>query len=76
MAATAAPELTITTFVTEEGECVQVSTLDRVIKDVAPPAVRVPTDELFTLRDPSDPNSKIPNLEFFKHHLYREGRLS
>ncbi|KAI8800898.1 Metallo-dependent phosphatase-like protein [Cladochytrium replicatum] len=71
------PELTVSTFTTEDGETIRVSTLDRVIKDVAPPAVRVPTDdELFTLKDPNDPDSKVPNLEFLKAHLFREGRLS
>lgn len=50
----------------------QVSTLERVCKDVQAPAMFPPTDEqLFSTDDP-----KKPNLPFLKQHLYREGRLT
>ncbi|GAM84017.1 hypothetical protein ANO11243_020080 [Dothideomycetidae sp. 11243] len=50
----------------------QVSTLERVCKDVQAPAFQVPTEEQFFA--PGD-RSK-PNIQFLKQHFYREGRLT
>ncbi|KAF5857801.1 3',5'-cyclic-nucleotide phosphodiesterase (PDEase) (3':5'-CNP) [Aspergillus alliaceus] len=50
----------------------QVSTLERVVKDVPAPALTTPPDrEFWSLEDPSK-----PDLQFLKQHLYREGRLT
>ncbi|KAI9748064.1 MAG: 3',5'-cyclic-nucleotide phosphodiesterase (PDEase) (3':5'-CNP) [Lichina confinis] len=65
-----APEIDFTLHTMEDGT--QVSTLDRVCKDVQAPAFNTPSDE--QLRSPQD--SSKPNLQFLKQHLYREGRLT
>lgn len=64
------PEIDFTLHTMDDGS--QVSTQERVCKDVQAPATRKPTDEQFW--SPAD-RSK-PNLQFLKQHLYREGRLT
>lgn len=50
----------------------QVSTQDRVCKEVQAPAFKMPTrEQFFSPRDPVK-----PNLTFLKQHFYREGRLT
>lgn len=49
----------------------QVSTQERVIKDVQAPAMQPPTDEQFWSK--VDPTK--PDIAFLKNHFYREGRL-
>ncbi|KAK4971825.1 3',5'-cyclic-nucleotide phosphodiesterase (PDEase) (3':5'-CNP) [Elasticomyces elasticus] len=65
-----APEIDFTLHTMEDGT--QVSTQERVCKDVQAPAFHPPTDEQFF--SPQD-RSK-PNLQFLKQHFYREGRLT
>ncbi|EED22035.1 protein phosphatase-1, putative [Talaromyces stipitatus ATCC 10500] len=50
----------------------QVSTIDRVCKEVQAPALYPPTDETFY--SPQDRTK--PNLQYLKQHFYREGRLT
>lgn len=50
----------------------EVSTQERVVKDVQAPAFQLPTDEQFY----ADPEHTKPDLAFLKNHLYREGRLT
>ncbi|KAL2789120.1 calcineurin A [Aspergillus keveii] len=64
------PEIDFTLHVMEDGT--QVSTLERVVKEVQAPALTTPTDEQFW--SPEDPSK--PNLTFLKQHFYREGRLT
>jgi len=64
------PEIDFTLHTMEDGS--QVSTMERVCKDVQAPAMHPPTDEQFF--SPQDPSK--PNLTFLKQHLYREGRLT
>ncbi|KAK8186903.1 serine/threonine-protein phosphatase 2B catalytic subunit A1 [Phyllosticta capitalensis] len=64
------PEIDFTLHTMEDGS--QVSTLDRVCKDVQAPAVATPTAEQFWA--PND--SSKPNINFLKQHFYREGRLT
>ncbi|KAL7270058.1 3',5'-cyclic-nucleotide phosphodiesterase (PDEase) (3':5'-CNP) [Rhizina undulata] len=64
------PEIDFTLHSMEDGT--QVSTLERVCKDVQAPAFHKPTDEQFY--DANDPTK--PNLAFLKQHFYREGRLT
>ncbi|KAK7509346.1 serine/threonine-protein phosphatase 2B catalytic subunit A1 [Phyllosticta citriasiana] len=64
------PEIDFTLHTMEDGS--QVSTLDRVCKDVQAPAVHTPTAEQFWA--PND--SSKPNINFLKQHFYREGRLT
>ncbi|KAI9824532.1 MAG: 3',5'-cyclic-nucleotide phosphodiesterase (PDEase) (3':5'-CNP) [Phylliscum demangeonii] len=64
------PEIDFTLHTMEDST--QVSTLDRVCKDVQAPAFLKPTDD--QLRSAQDPTK--PNLPFLKQHLYREGRLT
>lgn len=64
------PEIDFTLHTMEDGT--QVSTLERVCKDVQAPAFFKPTDEQFYDKD--DPSK--PNLAFLKQHFYREGRLT
>lgn len=66
----AVPEIDFTLHTMEDGT--QVSTLERVCKDVQAPAFHKPTDEQFY--DPKDPTK--PNLAFLKQHFCREGRLT
>ncbi|KFY74793.1 hypothetical protein V501_09461 [Pseudogymnoascus sp. VKM F-4519 (FW-2642)] len=64
------PEIDFTLHTMEDGS--QVSTLERVCKDVQAPAMRPPTDEqFFSKEDPAK-----PDLAFLKQHFYREGRLT
>ncbi|KAJ3080936.1 3',5'-cyclic-nucleotide phosphodiesterase (PDEase) (3':5'-CNP) [Quaeritorhiza haematococci] len=61
------PDFSIHTMDTGE----RVSTKDRVIKDVAAPAVSKPTAEQFwSKKDPTK-----PDLDFLKNHFIHEGRL-
>ncbi|KAJ4302154.1 3',5'-cyclic-nucleotide phosphodiesterase (PDEase) (3':5'-CNP) [Collariella sp. IMI 366227] len=50
----------------------QVSTMERVCKDVQAPAMYKPTDEQFF----EDETHQKPNIQFLKQHFYREGRLT
>ncbi|KAK0566772.1 3',5'-cyclic-nucleotide phosphodiesterase (PDEase) (3':5'-CNP) [Tilletia horrida] len=63
-------EVDFTLHTTDDGT--QVSTQERVIKDVQAPAFLKPTDEQFySKQDPSK-----PDIAFLKNHFYREGRLT
>ncbi|KAH8690514.1 calcineurin catalytic subunit CnaA [Talaromyces proteolyticus] len=64
------PEIDFSLYTAEDGT--QVSTLERVCKEVQAPALTVPTDDTFW--SPQDPNK--PNLQYLKQHFYREGRLT
>ncbi|KAB8202998.1 Calcineurin-like phosphoesterase [Aspergillus parasiticus SU-1] len=64
------PEIDFSLHTMEDGT--QVSTLERVVKEVQAPALQTPTDEQFW--SPEDPSK--PNLQFLKQHFYREGRLT
>ncbi|KAI5839605.1 Metallo-dependent phosphatase-like protein [Morchella snyderi] len=64
------PEIDFTLHTMEDGT--NVSTLERVCKDVQAPAFHKPRDDQFY--DPNDPTK--PNLVFLKQHFYREGRLT
>ncbi|RDW60034.1 serine phosphatase-1 [Coleophoma crateriformis] len=64
------PEIDFTLHTMEDGS--QVSTQERVCKDVQAPAMHPPTDAQFF--SPQDPSK--PNLQFLKQHFYREGRLT
>ncbi|KAL9117171.1 MAG: hypothetical protein Q9187_006295 [Circinaria calcarea] len=64
------PEIDFTLHTMEDGT--QVSTQERVCKDVQAPAFNPPTDDQFF--SPLD-RSK-PNLQYLKQHFYREGRLT
>ncbi|RDW61882.1 serine/threonine-protein phosphatase 2B catalytic subunit [Aspergillus mulundensis] len=64
------PEIDFTLHVMEDGS--QVSTLERVVKEVQAPALNTPSDDQFW--DPEDQTK--PNLQFLKQHFYREGRLT
>lgn len=64
------PETDFTIHTQEDGS--QVSTQERVVKDVQAPAFRKPTDaEFFSDTDPTK-----PDIAFLKNHFYREGRLT
>ncbi|KAI4916787.1 hypothetical protein J4E90_003290 [Alternaria incomplexa] len=64
------PEIDFTLHTMEDGN--QVSTQERVCKDVQAPAFHPPTDEQFF--SPQDRTK--PNIQFLKQHFYREGRLT
>ncbi|KAL4974339.1 Serine/threonine-protein phosphatase 2B catalytic subunit [Aspergillus desertorum] len=64
------PEIDFTLHVMEDGT--QVSTLERVVKEVQAPALNTPSDDQFWY---SEDQTK-PNLQFLKQHFYREGRLT
>ncbi|KAF2455487.1 Metallo-dependent phosphatase-like protein [Lineolata rhizophorae] len=64
------PEIDFTLHTMEDGT--QVSTLDRVVKEVQAPAVHTPSQDQFL--SPQDRDK--PNLAYLKNHLYREGRLT
>ncbi|UZJ57311.1 hypothetical protein CBS101457_006631 [Exobasidium rhododendri] len=66
----APPEINFTIHTTDDGT--QVSTQERVIKDVQAPAFSKPTEEQFWSRQ--DPSK--PDIAFLKNHFYREGRLT
>ncbi|CAD6500403.1 BgTH12-07580 [Blumeria graminis f. sp. triticale] len=64
------PEIDFTLHTLEDGT--QVSTTERVCKDVQAPAMIPPTNEqFFSAEDPTK-----PDLKFLKQHFYREGRLT
>ncbi|KAF8131860.1 Metallo-dependent phosphatase-like protein [Boletus edulis] len=48
-----------------------ICTRERIVKDVAQPAVGIPTDAQFF--SPHDPSK--PNLDFLKDHFFHEGRI-
>lgn len=50
----------------------QVSTQERIVKEVQAPAFLRPTDEQFY----SDETRTKPDIAFLKNHFYREGRLT
>jgi serine/threonine-protein phosphatase 2B catalytic subunit len=64
------PEIDFSLHTMEDGS--QVSTMERVCKDVQAPAMHPPTDQQFF----SPHDSTKPNLQFLKQHFYREGRLT
>ncbi|KGO68902.1 Serine/threonine-specific protein phosphatase/bis(5-nucleosyl)-tetraphosphatase [Penicillium italicum] len=64
------PEIDFTLHTMEDNT--QVSTMERVVKEVQAPALGFPPDDMFW--SPEDPSK--PNLQYLKQHLYREGRLS
>ncbi|KAH8797045.1 serine/threonine protein phosphatase 2B catalytic subunit [Hyaloscypha sp. PMI_1271] len=64
------PEIDFSLHTMEDGS--QVSTMERVCKDVQAPAMHPPTDQQFF----SPQDSTKPNLQFLKQHFYREGRLT
>ncbi|KAH9882356.1 3',5'-cyclic-nucleotide phosphodiesterase (PDEase) (3':5'-CNP) [Plenodomus biglobosus] len=64
------PEIDFTLHTMEDNT--QVSTMERVCKDVQAPAFNPPTDEQFF--SPQDRTK--PNIQFLKQHFYREGRLT
>ncbi|KAG5986948.1 3',5'-cyclic-nucleotide phosphodiesterase (PDEase) (3':5'-CNP) [Claviceps spartinae] len=64
------PEIDFTIHTMDDGT--QVSTLERVCKDVQSPAMTKPTDEQFF----DDESQTKPNIAFLKQHFYREGRLT
>ncbi|KAI1438816.1 serine/threonine-protein phosphatase 2B catalytic subunit [Xylaria sp. CBS 124048] len=64
------PEIDFTIHTMEDGT--QVSTAERVCKDVQAPATFKPSDEEFF----SDETHTKPNIDFLKQHFYREGRLT
>jgi len=64
------PQIDFTVHTMDDGE--QVSTQERVIKDVQAPAFHPPTPEQFwSKKDPTK-----PDVQFLKNHFYREGRLT
>ncbi|MCJ1287886.1 3',5'-cyclic-nucleotide phosphodiesterase (PDEase) (3':5'-CNP) [Xylographa opegraphella] len=64
------PEIDFTLHTMEDGS--QVSTQERVCKEVQAPAFNPPTDDQFF----SSQDRSKPNLQFLKQHFYREGRLT
>ncbi|OCK91176.1 Metallo-dependent phosphatase [Cenococcum geophilum 1.58] len=64
------PEIDFTLHTMEDGS--QVSTMERVCKDVQAPAFHPPSQEQFL----SSTDRNKPNLQFLKQHFYREGRLT
>ncbi|CAK7243669.1 MAG: 3',5'-cyclic-nucleotide phosphodiesterase (PDEase) (3':5'-CNP) [Sporothrix thermara] len=64
------PEIDFSIHAMEDGT--NVSTTERVCKDVQAPATYKPTDEQFY----SDETHTKPNIAFLKQHFYREGRLT
>ncbi|KAJ5597028.1 serine/threonine-protein phosphatase 2B catalytic subunit [Penicillium hetheringtonii] len=64
------PEIDFSLHQMEDGS--QVSTMERVVKEVQAPALSTPPDDMFW--SPEDPSK--PNLQYLKQHLYREGRLT
>ncbi|KAJ3200949.1 3',5'-cyclic-nucleotide phosphodiesterase (PDEase) (3':5'-CNP) [Entophlyctis luteolus] len=63
-------DIDFTVYYLDTGE--KVSTRERVIKDVEPPAVNVPTDaQFFSQKDPTK-----PDLGFLKKHFLKEGRIT
>ncbi|KAI8659632.1 Serine/threonine-protein phosphatase [Fusarium sp. Ph1] len=64
------PEIDFTIHTMEDGS--QVSTLERVCKDVQAPAMYKPTDDQFF----EDETQTKPDIQFLKQHFYREGRLT
>jgi serine/threonine-protein phosphatase 2B catalytic subunit len=65
-----APEIDFTIHTMEDKT--QVSTMERVCKDVQAPAMFKPTDEQFF----HDETHTKPDINFLKQHFYREGRLT
>lgn len=61
------PEHDYSVYITEEGD--RISTKERPILSVTPPAAFKPTDEQLFLRN------GLPNCEFLKDHFIHEGRL-
>ncbi|KAI9759644.1 MAG: hypothetical protein M4579_002212 [Chaenotheca gracillima] len=64
------PEIDFSLHTMEDGT--QVSTMERVCKDVQAPSLNPPTQQQFL--SPHDRTK--PNLEFLKQHFCREGRLT
>ncbi|KAH8918791.1 Metallo-dependent phosphatase [Atractiella rhizophila] len=63
------PDQDFTIVVDEAGN--EVSTQERIVKDVLPPLSHRPTDEEFF--DKNDPTK--PNVQLLKEHFFREGRI-
>lgn len=64
------PTIDFSVHVQEDGT--EISTRERVVKDVQAPAFLKPTDEQFY----SDETRTKPDIAFLKNHFYREGRLT
>ncbi|EJD05616.1 serine/threonine protein phosphatase 2B [Fomitiporia mediterranea MF3/22] len=64
------PDIDFTQHQLEDGT--NVSTQERVIKDVQAPAMFIPTNAQFFSRE--DPTK--PDVAFLKNHFYREGRVT
>ncbi|KAI8981442.1 serine/threonine-protein phosphatase 2B catalytic subunit A1 [Pilobolus umbonatus] len=64
------PRIDFSVFTLPDGQIV--STKERVITEVPPPAVTIPTDKEFW----DDEHPELPDIVFLKDHFYREGRLS
>ena len=64
------PTIDFTIHVQEDGT--EISTRERVVKDVQAPAFLKPTDDQFY----SDASRTKPDIAFLKNHFYREGRLT
>ncbi|KAH8897245.1 Metallo-dependent phosphatase [Thozetella sp. PMI_491] len=64
------PEIDFSIHTMEDGT--QVSTRDRICKDVPPPAWLPPSDDEFY----QDETREKPNLQFLKQHFLHEGRLT
>ncbi|ORZ03679.1 serine/threonine-protein phosphatase 2B catalytic subunit A1 [Syncephalastrum racemosum] len=65
-----APRIDFSRLTLEDGTVV--TTKERVIKDVAAPAVHTLTDEQFYSKERPD----LPDLSILRDHFYREGRLT
>ncbi|KAL2865246.1 serine/threonine-protein phosphatase 2B catalytic subunit [Aspergillus lucknowensis] len=64
------PEIDFSLHTMDDGT--QVSTRERVVKEVQAPPMKPPSDELFwSSEDPSK-----PDLQVLQQHLFREGRLT
>lgn len=66
------PEMDFTLHTLDDGS--EISTQERVIKDVQAPAMFIPTNEQFFNNHGKD-RSK-PDIGFLKNHFHREGRIS
>ncbi|KAI9094893.1 Metallo-dependent phosphatase-like protein [Phlyctochytrium arcticum] len=64
------PTIDLTVHVMENGD--QVSTVERIIKDIPAPAVHKPTPEEFW----STKDKSKPSADFLRNHFIREGRLT
>ncbi|KAL1915563.1 uncharacterized protein VTP21DRAFT_6687 [Calcarisporiella thermophila] len=64
------PDIDFSVFTLDDGT--QVSTKERVMKDVTPPATHLPADEEFFSKERPD----LPDVQFLKNHFFHEGRIT